>query len=83
MLRARPRNNLMSDLQTATTPTSTAATRRTEPDIVAGISSGEGQPATYDFSLDQGVPLSNLMLVGGAAAVGFVASFALTRYLRR
>ena len=51
-------------------PTSTAATRQTEPGVVAAISSGEGHPiapefARWGFSLQHG-----LMLLAAGVALG-------------
>ncbi|HZK89902.1 MAG TPA: hypothetical protein VFC56_07130 [Stellaceae bacterium] len=72
----------MNDAPT-TPPTSTAATRRTEPEVLAGISSGEGQPAGYDFTAPPGVAPRSLVTFGAAALLGLVASFGVSRYLNR
>ena len=63
-------------------PTSTAATRETEPEVVAGISSGEGSPSlplSFRVSgLD--VPYGRLaMLLAGGLALGYGLSRWMTR----
>jgi hypothetical protein len=60
----------MNDVVTEGVPTSTAATRQTEPAVVAAISSGEGhpiapEPARWGFSLQHG-----LMLLAAGVALG-------------
>jgi hypothetical protein len=74
---------IMDQGPTLTSPTSSAATPQTEPEVLAGISSGEGQPAEFDFTVGERITLSNLMMVGGAAVLGLVASLGLSRYLNR
>ena len=63
-------------------PTSAATTRMTEPEIVAGISSGEGQPAGYAFESPPAINLSGLLLCGAAAAFGLAAGFGLIGWRR-
>lgn len=63
-------------------PTSSAATRQTEPEILAGISSGdigEHVPTAIRSSGPEGLGLGSLalILVGGAAL-----GYALSRWLR-
>jgi hypothetical protein len=53
-------------------PTSVATTRRTEPEVVAGITSSEGQPAGYDFDSTPARDLRPLWMVGAAMAFGLV-----------
>jgi len=66
------------DQQTAETPpTSTAATAETEPEVVAGISSAEGNPS-LPLSFRIGgleIPYGRLvMLLGGGLALGYCLS---------
>ena len=61
---------MMKDAVGERVPTSTAATRRTEPEVVAAISSGSGQqdaaePARWGFGVQHG-----LMLVIAGVALG-------------
>jgi hypothetical protein len=65
------------------TPTGTAATPTTEPEIVAGISSAEGQPAAFAFEAGADNDLRGLMLCGAAAVLGLVAGARLSRRHRR
>ena len=64
------------------TPTSTAATSQTEPEVVAGISSAEGNPA-LPLSFRVGgldIPYGRLaMLLAGGIALGYGLSRWLTR----
>ena len=59
----------MNDLVTEGVPTSTAATRQSEPAVVAAIASGEGQPIApepaHGFGLQHG-----LMLLAAGVVVG-------------
>jgi len=62
-------------------PTSTADTRETEPEVVAGISSGEGNP---DMPLsirtgDGGFGLRPMLLLAGGIGLGY----AVWRFVRR
>jgi hypothetical protein len=63
------------DQQTADMPpTSTAATRETEPEVVAGISSAEGNPSLpLSFRIGGlNIPYARLaMLLGGGLALGY------------
>lgn len=68
--------------RTPAAPTSVATTRRTEPEVVAGISSGEGQPAGYAFESAPAIYLSGLLLCGAAAVVGLAAGFGLIGWRR-
>jgi hypothetical protein len=63
--------------------TSSAASRATEPEVVAGISSGEGQPAAFSFDSTASLSLPRLMLLGGAMVLGLAASRGLSRWLGR
>ncbi|MBV8777961.1 MAG: hypothetical protein JO258_12275 [Alphaproteobacteria bacterium] len=63
-------------------PTSAAATRRTEPEIVAGISSGEGQPAGFAYDSGGAAASPALILFGAAMAAGLLAGFGLFRNRR-
>ena len=62
------------DQHTELPPTSTAATSETEPEVVAGIASGEGNPS-LPLSFRAGgfdVPYGRLiMLLGGGLALGW------------
>ena len=63
-------------------PTSTAATRETEPEVVAGISSGEGNPnLPLSFRVaGLNVPYGRLaMLLAGGLALGYGLSRWMTR----
>ena len=60
-------------------PTSIASTRRTEPEIVAGITSGEGQPAAYEFDSTPTIALRPLVTLGVLAALGLVAGLGSAR----
>jgi len=65
----------MNDISTA--PTSTATTRNTEPEIVAGISSAEGQPALYEFKNVPAINLTpRLAMIGAAAVFGMLLATA-------
>ena len=60
------------------TSTSEATTQQTEPEIVAGIASGEGQPQTYDIDATPPADLRRWTLLGGAALFGFVVGLDMT-----
>ena len=67
-----------------TTPrTSTATTPQTEPEVLAGIESGEGQPREYDFTVSERAGLPGLVVLGAAGLLGFAASFGVSRYWHR
>jgi hypothetical protein len=74
-------DDTISDVNPAA-PTSTAATPTTEPEIIAGIASAEGQPATLSFTAGGPAPLPGLLLVGTAAVFGLVAGIGLCRLTR-
>jgi hypothetical protein len=64
-------------------PTSDAATRKTEPEIVAGISSAEGQPVAFEFESAAANSLRpRLMMCGAAAVLGLVAGVRICRFGR-
>ena len=70
------------DQPIAEAPTSTAATRETEPEVVAGISSGEGNPSLPLFFRVGGlnVPYGRIaVLLAGGLALGFGLSRWITR----
>jgi hypothetical protein len=56
------------------TSTSMATTGDTEPEIVAGITSGEGQPERYVFDSTPQVALGPLWRFGAVAAAGLVVA---------
>jgi hypothetical protein len=68
--------------RTPAAPTSAATTRRTEPEVVAGISSGEGQAAGYAFESVPATRLSGLLVCGAAAVFGLAAGFGLIGWRR-
>ena len=73
-MRARPlaaRLIAGDDMETAA-PTSEATTRGTEPEVVAGIASGEGQPAAYAFDSTPPADMRPLVMIGAAALFGLV-----------
>jgi hypothetical protein len=56
------------------TPTSGATTRKTEPDVVAAISSAEGNPdPPNSFGSGSGIG-GSLLFLAGAMALGYVAA---------
>ncbi|MGE5270834.1 MAG: hypothetical protein ACM3JG_14300 [Thiohalocapsa sp.] len=62
----------MSEAITAA-PTSTAATRETEPEVVAGISSAEGsEEQPLAFRADGPSPLPPLLMLVAAATLGYL-----------
>ncbi|HEX5318039.1 MAG TPA: hypothetical protein VFW46_02715 [Stellaceae bacterium] len=64
-------------------PTSTATTRNSEPEIVAGISSAEGRPPTYNYVVRSGGSFeTRVAMVGAAGVLGLVAGIGLLRCLR-
>jgi hypothetical protein len=63
--------------------TSSAATRRTEPEVVAGIASGEGQPAGYAFNTSPRPATQLLVTVGAAMVLGIAAGLGLGRCFGR
>jgi hypothetical protein len=68
----------------STTPrTSTATTGQTEPDVLAGIESGEGQPREYGFIVGDEPNYRGLWVLGAAAALGLIASFGISHRWRR
>lgn len=56
---------------TRESPTSEATTQQTEPEVVAGIASSQGQPETYEFEVASAADLRSWTLLGGAALFGF------------
>jgi len=53
-------------------PTSAATTGATEPEVIAGIVSGEGQPVGYDFEATSPMRVPRgLLLAGTAGLLGF------------
>jgi hypothetical protein len=67
----------MNDTTTLSPPTSSAATRETEPEVVAGISSGEGSPDLPLAMRSGGTDFDWgrwLLLLGAGLALGFGAS---------
>jgi hypothetical protein len=64
-------------------PTSSATTAETEPEVVAGISSAEGNPnlPTAFRTVDSGLGFGWMMLL--LAAGGVALGYGLTRWLRR
>ena len=66
-------------MQTGTTtttapPTSLATTRATEPEVLAGIESGKGQPVRYSFDVTPRSDSRSWMIFGAAAAMGLVTA---------
>ena len=62
--------------------TSTATTRQSEPEVVAGIMSGEGQPVVYSYNTQAGRGIdARLAFVGAAAVLGVAAGMGLLRSL--
>ncbi|HEX3537502.1 MAG TPA: hypothetical protein VHU15_12125 [Stellaceae bacterium] len=71
----------MADTTELPQPTSTADTRETEPEVVAGISSAEGSPdLPLSISADRVRSGSRGMLL---VAVGLGLGFAAARWMRR
>jgi hypothetical protein len=66
------------------TPTSAATTEATEPEVMAGITSGEGQPVSYQFEAAAPAQMPrNLILVGAAGLVGLAIATRRTKRRRR
>lgn len=54
-------------------PTSVATTGVTEPEVVAGIASGEGQPLSHRFEASPPIQMTrNVFVVAAAGLIGFV-----------
>ncbi|HTW51827.1 MAG TPA: hypothetical protein VME45_08040 [Stellaceae bacterium] len=64
-------------------PTSQATTEQTEPEVVAGITSAEGQPETYKFDATPPVDLRLWSMLGGAALFGFFVGLDMMARRRR
>ncbi|MFZ2006507.1 MAG: hypothetical protein WB697_02905 [Stellaceae bacterium] len=64
-------------------PTSEATTQQTEPEVIAGIASAEGQPETYDFDATPPADRRGWTLLGGVALLGFVVGLDMTGRRRR
>lgn len=63
----------MSEAVTEAMPTSTATTRTTEPEVVAGISSAEGsEDQPLAFRADEPSPIPPLLMLIAAATLGYV-----------
>ena len=54
--------------------TSLATTRQTEPEVLAGISSGEGQPAGYAFDCTPAFDSRPLLVFGAVALSGLIVA---------
>jgi hypothetical protein len=64
-------------------PTSEATTEMTEPEVLAAIASGEGQPRGYQFDSTPATDLRPLALFGAAALFGLLVGLGWTRGRRR